>query len=315
MNIKGYNFDAIDKYVNPDLVVRFESLFKEDSGKIKITNTGMVSSGKSSLYNILIDSDGYFKTGAARTTISANMFDKGDCEFIDTPGIDVDEEDDEIAYKTVMGSDIIMMIHNIKTGPLQATEVEWLQKIVDNIDDPEAVKKRLIFVCSWKDSREKDDNYQEIFEIVKNMVYDITKVKIPVFDVSVRKYLAGVEKGAQVLIESSNVLQLQRYLSDYSKEYVNIRKKLQVSTKTKVLNEIQDELKLKQNEIENQITITEEKVEVIYQQKIDTWDKIVDLYISKQRNISSLISQNLSDTLAAFGELSKEISDYWDNNN
>ncbi len=289
MNVEGYNFDAIDKYVNPDLVVRFESLFKEDSGKVKITNTGVYSSGKSSLFNALIGStDEFFKTGAARTTVTADTFDKDNCEFIDTPGIDVNIEDNDVAYKTIMGSDIIIMIHNIKFGPLNAKEMEWLEKIVENINDPEAVKKRLIFVCSWKEARENDEHYTKMMQDLKNMLFNVTKVEIPVFDVSVKKYLAGVEKNAQVLIDSSNVLKLQQYLVDYSKEYASIRKTLQVSTKMKVLNEMQEELNLKRNEVKNQITISEEKVEDIYQQKINTWNNIINLYYSKKEYLSNL---------------------------
>ena len=75
---------------------RYRGIVKRTNDKVvKIVNTGMVSSGKSSLFNILIDSteEEHFPTGAARTTTVADYFDYKNISFIDTPGIDVRNED------------------------------------------------------------------------------------------------------------------------------------------------------------------------------------------------------------------------------
>lgn len=229
----------IEKYFSENIAKRAtvvaEKMNNEnDNLAIKITNTGMVSSGKSSLFNVLIDEslnkedtqqaneetkEPFFKTGAARTTMSADKFLMEDVEYIDTPGIDVKEEDDKIAYETIMNSDIIMMIHNIKTGPLHRSEADWLKLIVDNIGDTQMVEKRLIFICSWNDTREKEDDYEELIADLKQLVFDICKVEIPFFRVSVKKYLAGKERNNEKLITGSHVLELKDYLADYAKGY------------------------------------------------------------------------------------------------
>lgn len=275
----------LEKYLSVDTILRYKSL-QDVSGEIKITNTGMVSSGKSSLYNILIDrQDEFFKTGAARTTTTADVFQGELCEFVDTPGIDVTEEDDDLAYRTIMSSDLIMMIHNIKTGPLQRREVEWLEKIVQNINDPSAVKQRLIFVCSWKDAREKNEDYQEILNTIKQMVFDVTKVEIPFFDVSTKKYKAGVEKNADVLIESSNILQLKQYLQDYFSQYSTVRAELNKQQKVALCQDMKRELAAEKQGRTNECSRTREKFDRIFKDKMDMWNKIYSLYMEKKQEV------------------------------
>lgn len=286
MKVLEKDQQLLDKYLSVDTLLRYKSL-QDMSGEIKITNTGMVSSGKSSLYNILIDSqEKFFKTGAARTTTTADVFQGDFCEFVDTPGIDVTEADDDLAYRTIMSSDLIMMIHNIKTGPLQRREVEWLEKIVQNINDPEAVKQRLIFVCSWKDAREKDADYQQILDTVKQMVYDITKVEIPFFDVSTKKYQAGLAKNANVLLESSNIMVLKDYLQNYFAQYSQVRAELNQQQKVALCQDMKRELDSEKEKRANECTRNKEKIERIYKEKIDVWNKIYDLFTEKKKEVA-----------------------------
>ena len=98
---KELNFDLVKKYCGQEMSFRLQgALHNLDATTIKIVNTGMVSSGKSSLYNLLTDNaiTERFPTGAARTTTNADAYSYKGLEYIDTPGIDVRDADDEIAY-------------------------------------------------------------------------------------------------------------------------------------------------------------------------------------------------------------------------
>ena len=116
----------IEQYCGADYVQRCKGIMnRKKEGVVRIVNTGMVSSGKSSLFNTLINSkEEYFQTGAARTTTKADYYDCNNISYIDTPGIDVRNEDDDLAFRTIMEADIIMMIHNIRTVPLNRSEAE-----------------------------------------------------------------------------------------------------------------------------------------------------------------------------------------------
>ena len=117
--------NKVEKYCEADSIVKINSLRNklETSDRIKIVNTGLVSSGKSTLFNILIDriEDERFKTGAARETVKSDSecIEEG-IYLIDTPGINVREEDDDLAYKSILESDIIVMIldYSQKSGQL-----------------------------------------------------------------------------------------------------------------------------------------------------------------------------------------------------
>ena len=145
MNICQKELNLIKQYCGQELSFRLQSTIeKAKDASIKIANTGMVSSGKSSLYNILTGNTEkeQFPTGAARTTTSADSYHHEGIEYIDTPGIDVRDEDDSIAFDTIVRSDIILMVHNIKTGPLIKNEVDWLKRISDSMPNDEMRKNR-----------------------------------------------------------------------------------------------------------------------------------------------------------------------------
>ncbi len=111
MKLSQQDLKSIEKYCGEEYAKRCRALIeRQKNDKVRIVNTGMVSSGKSSLYNALIDSGGeYFPTGAARTTTRADYFDCGPISYVDTPGIDVRSEDDALAFDTIMEADLSLI--------------------------------------------------------------------------------------------------------------------------------------------------------------------------------------------------------------
>ena len=155
MKLSQQDLKSIEKYCGEEYAKRCRAFIeRQKNDKVRIVNTGMVSSGKSSLYNALIDSGGeYFPTGAARTTTRADYFDCGPISYVDTPGIDVRSEDDALAFDTIMEADRILMVHNIRTGPLNRSEAAWLERIARGMEDSGG--GRLVFALSWIDTRER----------------------------------------------------------------------------------------------------------------------------------------------------------------
>ena len=143
----------LEKYTSYDLAQKLRGVLEKQArgDQILIGNTGMVSSGKSSLFNALLGAveEERFKTGAIPTTKTGDQAQlTPTVRLVDTPGIDVDETDDETAYQNLMACDLIVMVHNVKTGPLTKRESDWLKKIASGMQ-PDQVQQRLIFVCSW----------------------------------------------------------------------------------------------------------------------------------------------------------------------
>jgi len=276
----------VERYCNSEYVKKYKGIInRKDNKTVRVVNTGMVSSGKSSLFNVLTDSTEteYFPTGAARTTTLSKFYNYNNIEFIDTPGIDVKTEDDDLAFNTVMESDIIMMIHNIKLGPLNRSEVEWLTKIIESMKDTQMIKSKLIFVCTWKDTREREDNYTNIINHVKEQVYNITNAEISFFDVSVKKYLSGILKHKNFLIESSGILTLRKYLENHVKSYLNIKQNYDKSELYEIIRTIEKEL-LKQKNENNKVKYEiAKRIKDKYDSKIKSWEEIFN-YFSNQRS-------------------------------
>ena len=262
---------------------------KQDDNTVKIVNTGMVSSGKSSLYNTLIDSsDEFFPTGAARTTTKANYYDYNNISYVDTPGIDVRTEDDVLAFDTIIESDIILMIHNIRTGPLNKSEAEWLQQIVCRLGSKEMCESRIIFVGSWKDTREKEEDYSSFISELKKQVYEIVGVEIPFFTVSVKKYLQGVEKSKQILIDNSGILELKEYLEKYATEYQEKKKSIDEEEYLSLIKDVKTKLKAVYDEKDKQKKKIIEKVKNNQNSRKSAWKQVYDYFSAQRTKLTSL---------------------------
>lgn len=270
---------VIGKFCGDVYLKKLDSIQKKRTDNlVKVVNTGMVSAGKSSLYNALIDStDEFFTIGASpRTTIKANYYDYGSISYIDTPGIDAKVEDDALAFNMVIEADIIMMIHNVRTGPLHKSEVDWLKRIADNIPDLSMRKDRMIFVFSWKDTRERESGYDLLIENLKKQVFEIVGVEIPCFEISVEKYRQGVAKGKQVLVDKSGVQELKKYLEDYATSYLERKKEINNREYDATLYEVKNYLQMLIQE-------KEQKTEEIYERAYNNqrarrsaWDNVFE---------------------------------------
>lgn len=288
---KQLDLDLIKKYCGQDLSLRLQAaLCNLDTTTVKIVNTGMVSSGKSSLYNLLTDNatTERFPTGAARTTMNADIYCYNNVEYIDTPGIDVRDTDDEIAYRTVMESDIILMVHNIKTGPLTRSESDWLTRIANGMTDCEMRKRRIIFVCTWKDTREHDEGYKDMLEEVKKMVFDAVGTDIPFFDVSIKKYLDGINKGKETLCEKSGIIALKTFVDSYVQQYADIKSQLAVRVLNQIASEARSALEYSLN---NRKKAVEQKTTDV-RQKFSTqqrsWRGVFDYFKSQRTRLDNL---------------------------
>lgn len=288
---KQLDFDLIKRYCGQELSFRLQgALHNMDAAKVKMVNTGMVSSGKSSLYNLLTDNatTERFPTGAARTTTNADVYSYKNIEYIDTPGIDVRDADDEIAYRTVMESDIIIMVHNIKTGPLTRSESDWLTRIANGMKDSEMRKHRIVFVCTWKDTREHDQGYEDILEEVRKMVFDAVGVEIPFFDVSIKKYLDGINKGKEALCEKSGITALKTFFENYAEQYVKIKNKFALDAFEQVASEVRSSLEHSRDDKKRLIKNKKTEIQQKFSSQRCSWRDVLAYFKSRRATLNEL---------------------------
>lgn len=212
--------------LDEEIVQRWESLINrmESDSKVVIANTGLFSSGKSMMFNALLDTveNERFRVGATPTTRKGDkeLFEQG-IEIMDTPGINANDADDTEAFQSLLEADIIIITHNVKTGMLDKYEHDWIKRIAEKMQKEE-LKKRLIFVCTWVDeSGTKEDRQKKVDEI-KRQLAQILGTEIVFMEVSSKRYYAGKQKNNEKLCKASNIPELKTKLIEMAEEYRSV---------------------------------------------------------------------------------------------
>ncbi len=291
MKLSQRDLKSIEKYCGEEYAKRCRALIeRQKNDKVRIVNTGMVSSGKSSLYNALIDSGGeYFPTGAARTTTRADYFDCGLISYVDTPGIDVRSEDDALAFDTIMEADRILMVHNIRTGPLNRSEAAWLERIARGMEDSGG--GRLVFALSWIDTREKEEDYGELVENVKKQVFEIAGAEIPFFEVSVKKYQQGIEKDKEILVRNSGVGALKEYLEASAASYLEMKRDVDQREFAALMGEIRAILCEQRDSREKEKKAILKKACDRHKSRKSAWNVVYDYFSAQRKRLADLESE------------------------
>ncbi len=291
MKLSQQDLKSIEKYCGEEYAKRCRAFIeRQKNDKVRIVNTGMVSSGKSSLYNALIDSGGeYFPTGAARTTTRADYFDCGPISYVDTPGIDVRSEDDALAFDTIMEADRILMVHNIRTGPLNRSEAAWLERIARGMEDSGG--GRLVFALSWIDTREKEADYGGLVENVKKQVFEIAGAEIPFFEVSVKKYQQGIEKDKEILVRNSGVGALKGYLEASAASYLEMKRDVDQREFAALLGEIRAILCEQRDGRKKEKKAILRKVRDQHKSRKSAWNVVYDYFSAQRKRLADLESE------------------------
>lgn len=283
----------ISKYCSKNCVMTWDAMENILSSKenIKIANTGLVSSGKSSIFNMLLDSidEERFLTGAARKTIQSDEeILQDNIYLVDTPGINVRQEDDEKAFISVMSSDIIVFVHNVKLGVIQKQEYEWIERICKSMSSKEEIQKRLVIAISWIDERDDEQDYNEILDDIKKNILDITQTEVDFVLISAKRYLTGMKKSIDKLIEKSNIKLLKEILIEKSNSYISYKDEILQKEINNAVNKVELELLQKKNSLNIEINEITENIKEIFSSKLRLWMSKIGTLKSKKETYNNL---------------------------
>lgn len=190
----------------PQLLVDLENLLLSSQQRgFRVVNTGLLKAGKSTLYNCLVDAVGEerFKTGTVRTTITSQEYQHGDFIYIDTPGIDHVGAETQEAIKALKTADVVLFIHNLKSGELDKSEVAFLQEVSKNWGNNADFIKRTIFVMTHLADVEAQAT--AIITQIEKQVTQIFGASPTVKNISSIRYHKGVSENKKILIERSGI--------------------------------------------------------------------------------------------------------------
>ena len=274
--LQNTEMDSVEYLVGHDLVQRWCGMEMKLSNKdiITIANTGLVNAGKSSLFNALLDEyeQERFKVGPVRTTTQGKRAHLNDwVDILDTPGIDVTEGDDEEAFRSLTESDLIIAVHNIKLGMLNRAEYEWLKALAGRMSKEE-IERKIIFVCTWIDERERQDGYRSAVEETRRQAYEsLGTNRIPFMEVSAKRYILGMKKNNPALLKASRLPEFKAFLlkrADEARAFIDAQRGHELMA---LCRETREKLAEQTRELQNIVREQEEVVQRRHQPALDNW--------------------------------------------
>lgn len=192
------------------------------SEKPVIAAFGLMNTGKSYLLNMLTEhvEQEYFKTADRRETSANKTFESQKYIYLDTPGLDANDQDDVVAKKGIIDADIILFVHQPQ-GELESIEIDFLKNLKE--DFGKSAKNNIVIVIS-KIDKEASEKIEEIEAAIRKQCVEILNTSFEIFQVSNTFYKTGVHEKEQDIIEASNIHALARHIEKISPEILYARK-------------------------------------------------------------------------------------------
>lgn len=172
--------------------------------------TGIYNAGKSTLLNALAGKE-IFPTGDIPTTRKVAQAEFDGAVYIDTPGLNAAEEDDQETLNAYESADFILFVSSAQNGGISEAEAVWLQKLKDRYG---SLQQRLIFAlthCAQVERGQLPAIREKVCEDLEKAL-DFSPEQI--FCVDSVTYQSGVEIKENLLIESSGIHGLQKHIAE-----------------------------------------------------------------------------------------------------
>lgn len=211
----------------------------KNSSKVKVVCAGIYNAGKSTFLNQIVGKP-VFEVGDIPTTTKMQQYENNNVLFIDTPGVNANENDNNTALQIYKEADLVLFVSNIQNGGLNASEGNYLKQIETILGGEELFKNNVLFMLSNKHQVDE----MAIPKIVEEHKHNINKVmgyipeNIFVFDSCT--YENGCKNKEHALINESGFLDIKNVIDNKVDEFANSIKQNRenkIENKAKTLDE------------------------------------------------------------------------------
>jgi len=209
------------KYFTKEDISSLEAIKKSlNENKTTVTCIGLYNHGKSTLLNVLIKDFEFktFKTADARETSVNKTFTYGNINYIDTPGLNANVQDDKQVMEVIKNSDITLFVHNVTAGEFSKVEIDFLETIKGYWENPQFFLDRTIFVLSRIDGANDSEDIKNTQHKMHQQIKSIFGGFARIIALSAEDYRDGMVEKEDELIAQSNVQELEKDIDLLSKK-------------------------------------------------------------------------------------------------
>lgn len=182
---------------------------------------GLMNAGKSFLLNMLTQhvQQEYFKTNDIRETVENAQCVSGGCIYLDTPGLDANDEDDAHAQRGAREADIVMFVHQPQ-GELEQVEADFLGRLRTSLGEHAA--RNIVVVLSKVD---KQDEYKiaQIEGRIAQQCAEVLGFAPRIYRVSGKLYQDGILRQKPALAGLSGIDVLATHLEQLAASVQAVR--------------------------------------------------------------------------------------------
>lgn len=248
-----------------------------DSDKFYLVNAGRMNHGKSSLLNSLTGQvEDVFEVQDKRTTVKNKTYQYNEnIYFIDTPGLNANDNDDQEAIKAYKKANIILFVHNLSVGDIRKEEVRDIKTIISCFNNIDNLVDKFVLVLTGKDAIQSKDDLNNIKnKVLLDIKNETGLTGFKVFAVSNTTYKNGLNNNKSKLIEHSGIKLLHEYIDSFI-----------MSSNSEIQDRICERIDLETGKIKHKLQLLkEERNEKIMKEKkvfIEFRDRINDILSSR----------------------------------
>ena len=246
-----------------------------DSDKFYLVNAGRMNHGKSSLLNSLTGQvEDVFEVQDKRTTVKNKTYQYNEnIFFIDTPGLNANDNDDQEAIKAYKKANVILFVHNLSVGDIRKEEIRDIKTIISCFNNIDNLVDKFVLVLTGKDAIQSKDDLNNIkHKVLLDIKNETGLTGFKVFTVSNTTYKNGLKNNKNKLIEHSGIKLLHEYIDSFI-----------MSSNSEIQDRICERIDLETEKVKDKLQLLkEEKTEKLKKEEI-----VINEFKSRINNILS----------------------------